>query len=730
MNYIRVLLIACTVSTIAQSEDATVAMLQKADYEGLKRHYELGKDNAPKWRALAAKTAAAQWTNALSILNKSLTPTSTLNEYLPDHSMRKAIICEITSAKGLLLKLDKGAQALVEFRKVQPKDRLALMHKAFENPSLEQTRGLIALAALHDLKAECSVLLKKSTAPDGELESGVAQWISPATAKLEIGVTQNGKDLTENRPGTGTPMLRPARNPLMTEVTAVRTPRTETVTGVKKTVQMIDFNNCDGLFSNIYGNIVPTPDGTGKCLELVLSYDEDSVRGGTAILDFAKATLRLSPYLQCHIEAYYEGAKDPSMEIFFERNTENNSVFCFAQAAPLRAGQWFTKKLYVSPDNVHTFPFAINDIARAGHTFDRIGFFADANLTRGIKKLLIRRIHFFEQNDLADIDDINARDAHGNSRLHLAAMDGDVAEVERLIAAGWGIEDVTRAGGTPLLVATYCGQVEVVKTLLKHKANIEALTPVNTTALITAARHNEPELVSVLLDHGANLNYVPPGGIDALEAAVHLNSPECVAILLDRAKPTQEDLQRYLLVACMRGDVEKRIVSHYREATANVLVERGAKMDFVSHVMLNHSDDVAAAIKADATLTKQVFHGMTALHFAAATGALETAKLLIDAGADVNARATADWSAQTPMHMACTGRESYIAIQQKNIIDALLARKADAALVDSVGDTPFMLATKHSHFYATYILQRRNAAIDTGNGSTNVPPKPPVDGEF
>ena len=92
-------------------------------------------------------------------------------------------------------------------------------------------------------------------------------------------------------------------------------------------------------------------------------------------------------------------------------------------------------------------------------------------------------------------------------------------------------------------------------------------------------------------------------------------------------------------------------------------------------------------LKAGATATTPTESGATALHFAAASGSAEAVNLLIDAGADVNAKESE--SGQTPLIFAAsTG--------QVATINALLKRGADPKIATKVVDLAKQSATRPS----------------------------------
>jgi len=126
---------------------------------------------------------------------------------------------------------------------------------------------------------------------------------------------------------------------------------------------------------------------------------------------------------------------------------------------------------------------------------------------------------------------VESRNAHGESPLMLAALQGDLALARRLIARG---AEVNKPGWTALHYAAShpeVGSDAVVALLLEHHAYIDAESPNRTTPLMMAARYGHLRVVKRLLDEGADATLRNEQGLTALDFARQAQREEAARLV-------------------------------------------------------------------------------------------------------------------------------------------------------------------------------------------------------
>jgi ankyrin repeat protein len=102
--------------------------------------------------------------------------------------------------------------------------------------------------------------------------------------------------------------------------------------------------------------------------------------------------------------------------------------------------------------------------------------------------------------------DVNAPQADGATALHWAVFRSDKEMVDLLIRAGANAKAANREGATPLWLASVNGDAAIIEALIKGGADPNEKLPLGRTPLMEASRTGKVEAMKVLLDHGAAVN--------------------------------------------------------------------------------------------------------------------------------------------------------------------------------------------------------------------------------
>jgi ankyrin repeat protein len=220
--------------------------------------------------------------------------------------------------------------------------------------------------------------------------------------------------------------------------------------------------------------------------------------------------------------------------------------------------------------------------------------------------------------------DVNEAQGDGSTALHWAAIKGDAEMAQMLIFAGANVRATTRIGAyTPLYLAAKGGYSDVVAALLAAGADAKALTSNGTTPLMIAAAAGDTRSITSLIENGADINARDGAkGETPLMFAAGFNRIDAVKLLLARGadhKVTTKVVDLFALTAPEEEAMQRGTGGNStRPQAARAADVAGATRGYRYNELISSQG------------------GLTALLFAARQGYLDTAKALLDGGADIN----------------------------------------------------------------------------------------------
>jgi len=314
---------------------------------------------------------------------------------------------------------------------------------------------------------------------------------------------------------------------------------------------------------------------------------------------------------------------------------------------------------------------------------------------------------------------VKATNRYGVTPLHLATSNGNVTILGRLLRAGADPDARDASGETLLMMAVRSGSIDSVAALVERGASVNATdTATQTTPLMWAVRSNQLPAARLLLEHGAKVDaatrvgatppWVPPnagGGSHGL-GIIRGGWPE------RGSRGAIPGAMTALQYAARDGHIEM----------ARTLLDAGAHVNLVEA------------------------NGITPLLMAVTNDHMDVARLLVERGADVNA---ADFWGRTPLFSAVEIRNRDISRTNEHGIDRagalemitlLLDRGAnpnartkeippirrwvtslgDLTWINMIGQTPFIRASMSGDITTMRLLLERGAdpKITTVGGTT------------
>jgi ankyrin repeat protein len=297
--------------------------------------------------------------------------------------------------------------------------------------------------------------------------------------------------------------------------------------------------------------------------------------------------------------------------------------------------------------------------------------------------------------------DVNAVQADGATAIQWAVYRNDLEMTDVLIAAGANLKLANREGATPLYLASLHGSAAIIEKLLQAGGDPNQLGPEGETPLMLVARTGNLDAIRLLLDHHADVNAKDRlRGTTALMWATEQSHPEAVKLLVEHgatvSAATNVDSRN------ARNNLANTVTQRLR-SSFGVLGQRGTGAPPPARngaaapkgpapaapvvaaasspaAQPNGEDEVVSFFRRPA---KKDGGGLTPLSYAARENCLDCAKILVEAGADVNQRTSYGW---TPLLVATQNRHYKLA-------EYFLEHGANPNTPNNGGWTPLYLAT-------------------------------------
>ena len=233
--------------------------------------------------------------------------------------------------------------------------------------------------------------------------------------------------------------------------------------------------------------------------------------------------------------------------------------------------------------------------------------------------------------------DVNAAQGDGTTPLHWAVYKVDAELVAALLERGANADVINNFGSSPLAEAVKIGDLGLVETLLDAGADLEAPNQDGQTALMLAARAGALDVAKLLIDRGAAVNTRETWrGQTALMWAADGSFAEVTELLIANGADVH--------VRALANEWEAQITSEPRGQYRPT----GGLTALLYAARSGCTRCAAAILDAGADIDRPNPDGVTPLMVALDNSRFDTAKLLLERGANPH---TWDWWGRTPLYV-------------------------------------------------------------------------------
>jgi ankyrin repeat protein len=258
-----------------------------------------------------------------------------------------------------------------------------------------------------------------------------------------------------------------------------------------------------------------------------------------------------------------------------------------------------------------------------------------------------------------------------------------------------------------LVEAARARDQQKVRTLLDRRTDVNVQAADGATALLWTAHWNDLEIADLLLRAGANPNTANDFRITPLSLACTNGNAALVDRLLKAGANPNTAIatgETPIMTCASTGSADAVRMLIARGALVNAAEPEQRQTPLMWAASERHPDVVKALIEHGADIRARTKKGFTALHFAAREGDLESTRLLLAAGVDVNIRSQPDVS-EKPKPSESSSRTGGGAVGGVRVNEVSL----------SAGSTPLLVATVRGQVPLALFLLNQGADPNAGD---------------
>jgi len=345
--------------------------------------------------------------------------------------------------------------------------------------------------------------------------------------------------------------------------------------------------------------------------------------------------------------------------------------------------------------------------------------------------------------------DVNTKREDGSTLLHIAANKDHKDLVELLINKGGDVNLKNNSGQTPLHPACLHGHKEVAELLIAKGANVNDKGNGGETSLHKAAGNGHREVVELLVAKGADVNATSNYGTHPLGDAALAGHEDVVKLLLANGAEVNLNAKINPLSEEYRGTALHAAVYGGHSTILDLLIANGAdvKLNSIIGTPLHLAAGGIGGVEDEKSVeivekllakgadvnAKSPRQGRTPLHEAVDAGRYKTARLLIAAGANVNAT---DYEGNTPLSEAPVNSEIFNLLRKHGAKKSLHGAAAEGDIdqvrlliskgadVNAKSDgrllTPMYVAARKGHKEICELLITKDAEVNIKSGELYV----------